>query len=229
MSIAENLAAVRKRIDQKARSTGRRPEEITLVAVAKTFPLAAIEEAARSGQIHFGENRVQEAEDKIGQTSRTDLTWHLIGHLQSNKAKRAAQLFQWIHSVDSIDMMQKLNQHSAAAGKVLNLLLQLNLAGETTKSGMPESDLDDALAAATGLQNVSLQGFMILPPFFEDAMRVRPYFRKLRELLEYARAKTPGLPLKHLSMGMTHDFELAIEEGATLLRIGTAIFGARNP
>ncbi|HEY2931773.1 MAG TPA: YggS family pyridoxal phosphate-dependent enzyme [Acidobacteriota bacterium] len=228
MSIAENLALVRSRIDQRARSVGRSAGEITLVAVAKTFPLAAVEEAARSGQVHFGENRVQEAEDKIGECSRTDLIWHLVGHLQSNKAKRAAQLFHWIHSVDSVDLMHKLENHAAASGREISTLLQLDLAGETSKSGMPESELDDALAAAAGLTSVSVEGLMILPPFFEDPGRVRPYFKRLRELLEYARRKAPGLPLKHLSMGMTHDFEIAIEEGATMVRIGTAIFGTRG-
>ncbi len=227
MSIAENLALVRQRIEERARSVGRDPASITLVAVSKTFPACLVEEAARDGQLHFGENRVQEGEDKIPTVNHDGLTWHLIGHLQSNKAKRAAQLFHWIHSVDSVALLQKLDQHAAAIGKKVPILLQLSLAGETTKFGMPESELDSALDAALQLHHVSTEGLMIIPPFYDDPVRVRPFFRRLRELFDYSRRRCPALPLHHLSMGMSHDFEEAIEEGATMIRVGIAIFGKR--
>ncbi|MBI2821557.1 MAG: YggS family pyridoxal phosphate-dependent enzyme [Acidobacteria bacterium] len=227
MSIADNLQAVRRRIEDKARSIGRSPDEITLVAVTKTIGPERVEEAARAGQLHFGENRVQEGEDKIPAVSHPGLVWHMIGHLQSNKAKRALQLFDWIHSVDSLDLMRKLDRHAAALQKRTPVLLQLNLAGEATKFGMAESDLDAALETALRLSHLSLEGLMIVPPFYDDPAAARPHFRRLRELLEYSRRRAPLLGLKHLSMGMSHDFEEAIEEGATLIRVGTAIFGRR--
>ncbi|HEY3130007.1 MAG TPA: YggS family pyridoxal phosphate-dependent enzyme [Acidobacteriota bacterium] len=228
MSIAENLALVGRRIAEKARSVGREPEDITLIAVSKTFPALLVEEAARGGQVHFGENRVQEGEDKIPAVNHDGLIWHLIGHLQSNKAKRAVQLFHCIHSVDSVALLQKLELQAASINKRIPVLLQLNLAGEESKFGMPESELDSALDAALQFHNVRAEGLMIMPPFYDDAVRVRPFFRRLRELLDYSRKRCPTLPLKHLSMGMSHDFEEAIEEGATMIRVGTAIFGKRT-
>ena len=227
MAIQENLAAVQRRIADKALSIGRAPEEITLVAVSKTFPPSTVDEASRAGQIHFGENRVQEAEDKIPAVLARGLVWHLVGHLQGNKAKRAVQLFDWIHSVDSVDLLLRLDRHAAALGKKIPALLQLDLAAETTKFGMPESALDAALEAASSLGHVSVRGLMIIPPFYDDPVRARPFFRRLKELLDYSRKRAPALPLEHLSMGMTHDFEEAIEEGATMVRVGTAIFGSR--
>jgi hypothetical protein len=213
---------------EKARSVGRDMNEIMLVAVSKTFPPLLVEEAARAGQVHFGENRVQEGEDKIPQVHQDGLTWHLIGHLQSNKVKRAVQLFHWIHSVDSVDLLRKIDRHAQSLGKCIPVLLQLSLADEATKFGMAESDLDATLDAAAQLGNVQVEGLMIIPPFYDAPQRVRPFFKRLRELLDYSRKKYPALPLKHLSMGMSHDFEEAIEEGATMIRIGTAIFGTRK-
>src|SRR2546425_7048436 len=163
MSIAENLVLVRRRIAEKARSVGREPEDITLIAVSKTFPALLVEEAARGGQIHFGENRVQEGEDKIPAVSHDGLTWHLIGHLQSNKVKRAVQLFQWIHSVDSVALLQKLELQAVSIGKKIPILLQLNLASEASKFGMPESELDSTLDAALQLHYMRAEGLMIMP------------------------------------------------------------------
>lgn len=227
MSIPENLQSVRRRVLLKARSMGRSPEDITLVAVSKTFGPEQVAAAALAGQIHFGENRIQEAEDKIPAVSQSGLVWHMIGHLQANKAKRAVQLFHWIHSVDSIDLLKRLDRHALALNRKTPVLLQINLAGESTKSGMAESDLDDALDTAVGLGGLLLEGLMIIPPLYDDARAARPSFRRLAELLAYGRKRTPTLPLRHLSMGMTHDFEEAIEEGATIIRVGTAIFGHR--
>ncbi|MBI3940031.1 MAG: YggS family pyridoxal phosphate-dependent enzyme, partial [Acidobacteria bacterium] len=225
MSIAENLSAVQQRIADKARRVGRAPEEITLVAVSKTFGAPLVDEAASAGQIHFGENRVQEAEDKIPLIRQSGLVWHMIGHLQRNKAKRAVQLFDWIHSVDSQELLCKLDQHAGALGKRTLVLLQLGLAGEETKSGMTEMELEGALDCARSRRNLSVEGLMTIPPFYDNPQAARPFFKRLRQLLEYSRRRAPDLPLRHLSMGMTHDFEVAIEEGATLLRVGTAIFG----
>jgi hypothetical protein len=228
MSIAENLRTVGRRIADKARSVGRTPQEITLVAVTKTFPASVVEEAAAAGQIHFGENRIQEGEEKIPAFGQPGLVWHMIGHLQSNKVKRAVQLFDWVHSVDSRELLLKLDRDAGILGKQLPVMLQLDLAGEATKFGMPEGELDAALDSARNLRHISLEGLMIIPPYYDDPEAARPFFRRLRELLDYSRKRAPGLPLRHLSMGMTHDFEAAIEEGATFLRIGTAIFGRRD-
>ncbi|MBI4456369.1 MAG: YggS family pyridoxal phosphate-dependent enzyme [Acidobacteria bacterium] len=228
MSIPENLALVRRRIAKKARSVGRMQEDILLVAVSKTFPASSVEEVARAGQLHFGESRVQEGEDKIPTVNVSGLIWHLVGHLQSNKLKRALQLFHWIHSVDSASLLCKLDRHAAALGKQVPVLLQLNLSGETTKFGISESDLDSTLDAALQLKSVSVEGLMIIPPFYDDPTAARPFFRRLRELLDYSKKRAPALPMKHLSMGMSHDFEEAIEEGATIIRVGTAIFGRRE-
>ena len=229
MSIGGNLEQVARRILDTARSAGRPAGEIVLVAVSKTFPASFVQEAAEAGQLHFGENRVQEGEQKIPSVNNPSLVWHLIGHLQGNKARRAVQLFDWIHSVDSVELLGKLDLHAAALQKKLPVLLQVDLAGETTKFGLPESALDAALDAALSLRHITVEGLMILPPFYDDAEAARPYFRRLRELLDYSRRRTPSLPLRHLSMGMTHDFEVAIEEGATMIRVGTAVFGKREP
>ena len=229
MSIRQNLESVRHRIASKARSIGRSPDDITLVAVSKTFGPSHVIEAALAGQIHFGENRVQEAEDKIPVVPESALVWHMIGHLQTNKAKRALQLFRWIQSVDSVELLRTLDRYAQALGKKTSVLLQLNLAGEAPKSGMAESELDAALDAAAGLNTLSLEGLMIIPPFCDDPQAARPFFRRLAQLLAYSQRRAPSLPLRHLSMGMTHDFEEAIEEGATILRVGTAIFGPRAP
>jgi hypothetical protein len=229
--ISDRLDQVRCRIAQAALSCGRRPEEVKLIAVCKTFPAGAVEEAAAAGQLAFGENRVQEAAAKIPQlVCASPLEWHLIGHLQSNKAHKAAAIFDWIHSVDSLKLLNRLNEAAAVAGKVLPVLLQVDLAGEATKSGATIEELQPMLASAAGMIHLSVRGLMIIPPYLENPEEVRPYFRRLRELRDrLAAEEPPGVELEELSMGMSHDFEVAIAEGSTMVRVGTAIFGVRGP
>jgi len=205
---------------------GRRAEEITLVAVSKTFPAEAIRAAFDAGLRDFGENRVQEWESKQPLVADLAATWHLIGHLQSNKARRAAHLFHRIDSVDSLALAQKLDAAAAAEGKRLPVLIEVRLGDEATKSGVAETDVATLAGSIATLEHVELRGLMTVPPFFENAELVRPFFRKLRETLERLQ-KTLGKPLPVLSMGMSHDFEIAIEEGSTEIRVGSAIFGAR--
>jgi len=205
---------------------GRRAEEITLVAVSKTFPAEAIRAAFDAGLRDFGENRVQEWESKQPLVADLAATWHLIGHLQSNKARRSAHLFHRIDSVDSLALAQKLDAAAAAEGKRLPVLIEVRLGDEATKSGVAETDVATLAGSIATLEHVELRGLMTVPPFFENAELVRPFFRKLRETLERLQ-KTLGKPLPVLSMGMSHDFEIAIEEGSTEIRVGSAIFGAR--
>jgi PLP dependent protein len=228
--ILENLRRVRQKAAQAALSCGRQPEEVKIVAVSKTFPACAIESAAAAGQLAFGENRVQEAAAKIPlvATSQT-LEWHLIGHLQSNKSLKAAALFDWVHSVDSVKLMGRLNEGASEVGKVLPVLLQVDLAGEVTKSGAGVEELRLMLAAAPLMDHLSVRGLMIIPPYLPDPEEVRPYFRQLRDLRDQLAAESlPGVVLTELSMGMSHDFEVAITEGATMIRVGSAIFGTRG-
>ena len=225
-SIAANLAAIRERISRAAERSGRGAGEVTLVAVAKTFPAESIRAAYDLGLRHFGENRVQEWESKRSALSELDATWHLIGHLQSNKARRAANLFHRVDSVDSLGLAQKLDAAAAAEGKRLSVLLEVHLGGEETKSGVAEDELQTLAEGVAALRNLELLGVMTIPPYFEDPERARPYFRKLRGLRDGLRARI-GKPPGVLSMGMSHDFEIAIEEGATEVRIGTALFGER--
>jgi pyridoxal phosphate enzyme (YggS family) len=206
---------------------GRRPEEITLVAVSKTFPAEAIRAAFDAGLRHFGENRVQEWESKQMLVADLGAIWHLIGHLQSNKARRAAIRFHRVDSVDSLPLAQKLDAAATAEGKRLHILIEVHLGDETTKSGVAEMELPALAESLVPLSNLELQGLMTIPPFFEDIHRVRPYFRKLRELRERLGSRL-GRRLPVLSMGMSHDFEIAIEEGATEIRVGRALFGARQ-
>jgi pyridoxal phosphate enzyme (YggS family) len=228
--IAHNIQSIRERMARAAASCGRSPEEIALLAVSKTFPIESISRAAEAGIDKFGENRVQEAESKIPYFPKTlRLEWHLVGHLQTNKTRRAAELFDVIHSLDSIKLAARLNQSSLEFGKTLSVLLQVNLAGEETKFGADPDHIRDIIEAMAGFEGVRLDGLMTIPPFFENPDKVRPYFAKLRELREKLESEHPGcLGQKHLSMGMSHDFEEAIREGATILRIGTAVFGPRQ-
>jgi pyridoxal phosphate enzyme (YggS family) len=226
-SIAENIQRVRESMARAAERAGRRVEEITLVAVSKTFPGEAIRAAFEAGLRHFGENRVQEWESKQPLVADLEATWHLIGHLQSNKARRAANLFHRIDSVDSLSLAQKLDLAAAAEGKRLQILVEVHLSDETTKSGAVEADLPMLTEGIVELSHLKLRGLMTIPPFFDDVHRVRPYFRKLRELRDEL-SKRLGGALPALSMGMSHDFEIAIEEGATEIRVGSAIFGARQ-
>ena len=228
-TIAGNLATVRSRIDAAARRAGRNPADITLVAVSKTFDADCVRAAWEAGQRDFGENKVQEAERKIGDTAElTGARWHLIGHLQSNKARKAAGAIAVIHSVDSLDLLRRLDSAAAEAGARPQILIQTDLAGEATKHGAAEQELADLARAALNARAVTLAGLMILPPWNENQEVTRPWFVRMRELRD--RLVTAGIPagaLGHLSMGMSHDFEAAVEEGATLVRVGTAIFGKR--
>jgi pyridoxal phosphate enzyme (YggS family) len=228
--IAARVSAVRERIARAAARAGRRVEEITLVAVSKTQPPEAVREAAAGGVRDFGENRVQEAEDKIVATSdlkAAGVRWHLVGHLQANKARKAIALFDRVHSVDSRDLAQRLGRLAVEAGRTLPLLVEVDLAGEETKHGLPEAELLPTLEALRGEAGLRTEGLMVLPPLLEDPEQVRPFFRRLRELRD--RALAAGLLADgQLSMGMSHDFDVAIEEGATLVRVGTALFGERK-
>jgi PLP dependent protein len=226
--IAGNLDRVRQRIALAAARAGRRPEEITLVAVSKTFPAEAIRAAYNTGLRAFGENRVQEFESKrVKLADLADATWHLIGHLQSNKVRRAVNLFHRIDSVDSLSLAQKLDSAADAEGKRLPILLEVHLGGEATKSGVAQESVASLAEGILSLSHLELLGLMTVPPYSDDAEQARPYFRKLRELRD-GLSRASGKPLPVLSMGMSHDFEVAIEEGATEIRVGTGLFGERG-
>jgi pyridoxal phosphate enzyme (YggS family) len=227
--IGERVAAVRQRIALAAARAGRRAEDVRLVAVSKTFAAEAVREAFAAGLRDFAENKVQEAEEKIPALEDLrvqGLVWHLVGHLQTNKANKAAGLFQWIHSVDTSAIGLKLERYAALRRMTLPVLVQVDLSGERTKHGLPEDHVFPALETLRGLKSVHVKGLMLLPPLHADPEQVRPYFRRLRELRD--RAADANLLLGgELSMGMSHDFDVAIEEGATMVRIGSAIFGQR--
>jgi pyridoxal phosphate enzyme (YggS family) len=227
--IAARVAAVRERIARAAERAGRRPEAVTLVAISKAHPAERVRAAYDAGLRDFGENKVQEAEAKLAALLdlRPELRWHLVGHLQTNKAKKAALLFDRIHSLDSVELAEKLEQQAAGAGRSLLVLVQVDLAGEATKHGADEAQLFPLLERLRGLRALRATGLMVLPPLFEDPEAARPYFRRLRELRD--RGLRENLLLEgELSMGMSHDFEVAVEEGATLVRVGTAVFGERR-
>jgi PLP dependent protein len=228
-SIAENLQRVRARIDAAAGRAGRAPGAIRLIAVSKTFGADHVRAAWAAGQHDFGENKVQEGLQKIAETADIDLRWHLIGHLQSNKAKRAAGAFAAIHSVDSVELLRRLDAAAEAGGHAPDVLVQVDLAGEATKFGAPPSVAREVVGAALEARAVKLVGLMILPPWSEDPEWARPWFVRLRELRDrWVAEGVPTAALAQLSMGMSHDFEAAIEEGATIVRVGTAIFGKRT-
>jgi pyridoxal phosphate enzyme (YggS family) len=227
-TIAENLAKLRERIRQAADSAGRDPAEITLVAVAKTFPRSAVEEALAAGQTVFGENRVQEALEKY-EPPLPGTELHMVGHLQSNKARPAAALFDRIHSIDSLKAARRLDHYLEQAGRKMKALVQVNLGLEPQKSGAEEREVAALLYALSEIPNLVVDGLMVLPPFFDNPRKTIPYFRRLRELRDRLNdADIGGITLRHLSMGMTADFPEAIAEGATMIRIGTAVFGRRN-
>ena len=228
--IALNLSAVRRRLDAAAQSAHRSPEGLRLIAVSKTFAADAVRAAARAGQRDFGENRVQEGLEKIAATTPLDLQWHLIGHLQTNKARKAAGAFHWIHSVDSIELLKKLDAGAADAGTRPQILLQVDLAKEATKFGADRALVEDLARAANEARAVQLRGLMTVPPIADDPEEARVWFVELRNLRDDLVARgLPAASLAELSMGMSHDFEVAIEEGATMVRVGTAIFGGRPP
>jgi hypothetical protein len=232
MSISENVAAVRERMARAGRRAGRDPREITLMAVTKTQPPERIRAAYDASLRVFGENRVQEFAGKF--ESLRDLhaaEWHMIGHLQTNKSGKTVDLFQAVDSVDSLKLAEKLDAAALRAGRKLDVLLEINLGGEAAKSGVaPDSPaLEELLAAAPRMEALAFRGLMTVPPFTDDAQSARIYFRKLRELRNaIARRKLPAVAMDQLSMGMSHDFEVAIEEGSTCVRVGTAIFGERT-
>ncbi len=225
--VAENIKRLHERIARAAERSGRNLNEIAIVAVSKTFPTESIQAAYAAGLRQFGENRLQEFESKRSKLAYLQAKWHFIGHLQSNKARLSAQLFDRIDSVDSVALAGKLNAAAAGANKRLPVLLELRLGNEPMKTGIVEGDLPGLAEQVMELPNLELLGLLTIPPYFDDAEQARPYFRKLRELRD-SLSRTLGNPLPVLSMGMTHDFEVAIEEGATELRIGTAIFGSRQ-
>lgn len=227
LSVAGNLAQVEERIRRALRRAGR-TDEVTLVAVSKLVPVEHIAEAYRAGIRHFGENRVQEFEEKQRLLTLPSAVWHLVGHLQSNKAKRATELFHRVDSLDGLHLAEKLSAAATAAGRLLPVLLQVRLGGEATKSGVDPAEVESLLEKVAGLEGLGVEGLMALPPYLEPAECVRPYFRQLRALAEQlAGRQFPGLKMRELSMGMSHDFEVAIEEGATQVRLGTALFGER--
>ena len=226
--IAANLAAVRGRLEQAARTAGRDPATIRLVAISKTFPADAVRAAFAAGQVDFGENRVQEALQKIRETAELHTRWHLVGHLQTNKARKVAGPFAYVHSIDSLDLLEMVDKAAAESKAAPKLLIQVDLARESTKFGAPEADLPALIDAAGRLQSAEVVGLMVLPPYAEDPEQARPWFRRLRAIRDGLIASgAPPERLRELSMGMSHDFHVAVEEGATIVRVGTAIFGSR--
>ena len=221
--LRENLAEIKKRIERAAGNCGRNADEIKLVAVSKTHPAEILREAIAAGARVFGENKIQEASGKIEILGRENLEWHLIGHLQANKARRAVKLFDVVHTLDSVELAERLERICLEENRrSLSVLVQVDLANETTKNGVKEADLPKLIEFLNSCERLKITGLMTLPPFFDEAEMARPFFRRLRELRDAL------LPNGELSMGMSHDFEIAIEEGATIVRVGTAIFGERN-
>ena len=229
VDINSRLAAVRERVERATARAGRPRGSVRIVAVSKTFPAEYVRAAAAAGQVDFGENKVQEALQKIPATADQKIRWHLVGHLQSNKARKAAEAFAYIHSVDRRDLLSRLDAAAVEAGTSPWVLVQVDLAGEVTKHGAPVDAVRDLLDDARGCRAVRAVGLMALPPFTEDPEGARPFFRRLREIREQlvASGVDPSL-VAELSMGMSHDLEVAIDEGATIVRVGTAIFGSRS-
>ena len=229
MGIKENVAQVQERIVAACRRCRRASDDVKLVAISKTFSPECIRAAYGAGLRDFGENRVQEAMAKRPALSDLSITWHLVGHLQTNKAKAARELFHWVHSVDSFRLAQKLDQAAVAGGGRMPVLLEVNLGGEESKAGVGEAEIIQLAQQVSRLATLEVRGLMVIPPFLDDPELVRPYFRHLRELAQEIDSKNiPNLSMQELSMGMSHDFEVAIEEGATIIRVGTAIFGVRG-
>jgi len=228
-----NISSIYKRISHAAMRAGREPEDIKLIAVTKTISVERIIEAIDAGLRVFGENRVQEAQKKIQELGfkiqDRGVEWHLIGSLQKNKAKYAVRLFALIHTIDSIALAEEVNRQAGRFGRIQRILIQVKLSEEETKHGIVEGGLIPLIERVRDLENLRLEGFMTIPPYLDDPEEARPYFRRLREIRdEINTSGIMGYPLKELSMGMSHDFEVAVEEGATMVRIGTAIFGERR-
>ena len=228
MSVSENFKAVQDRIAAAAKRAGRDPSAIRLVTVTKTVDLDRIREATAAGALVLGENRVQEAKEKIEALGRI-ASWHLIGHLQTNKAKYAVKLFDLIHSVDNLELAKEIDKQAAKNGKLQDVLIEVSIAGEAAKAGVSIGDTVRLVREAAGLKHIRVLGLMTMPPLSNDPEDSRPYFRKLRDLAGAVRKEgIDGILMNELSMGMSGDFEVAIEEGATLVRVGSAIFGERN-
>jgi pyridoxal phosphate enzyme (YggS family) len=229
MTVAENIRHIRAVIAEAAARSGRLPSSVRLMAVTKTVDDERIIEAINAGVEIIGENYLQEAKRKLGSMEKSS-EWHLIGHLQTNKAKLAVSLFDMIHSVDRIELAAELDRRASAAGLTMKILIEVNISGETTKSGAPGAEAIALVRAVAALPGLSIQGLMTMPPFFDDPEESRPFFSKLRELRDQIEAeRIPGVEMKELSMGMSGDYPVAIEEGATIVRIGRAIFGERPP
>ncbi len=226
IDIAKNLEQIKERMAQAARRAGRDSASVKLVAVSKTKPAELVEAAIRAGVEILGENYVQEALPKIEQIS-VPVQWHFIGHLQSKKARQIVDVFSMVHSVDSLKLAEELSTRALDIQKTMDILIQVNVSGELSKSGVSPAELRPLLEEAASLKGVSIKGLMTMPPFFDQPEKARPFFRRLRELAESLRGKIQGVSLDELSMGMSGDFETAIEEGATMVRVGTSIFGAR--
>lgn len=228
MAIADNLKTVMDRIASAAKRAGRDPSSVRLVVVTKTVDVERIRQAVAAGASVLGENRVQEARgkvEKLGNPAR----WHLIGHLQTNKSKYAVKLFDLIHSVDNLELARELDKQAAKIGKVQDVLIEVSIAGEAAKAGAAMQDVATLVREAVMLKNISIKGLMTIPPYSEDPENSRPFFRKLRELAETMKKENiPTVSMNELSMGMSGDFEVAVEEGATMVRVGTAIFGERK-
>jgi pyridoxal phosphate enzyme (YggS family) len=219
LDVRGNLDRVQAAIAAACKRAKRSPDEVLLIAVSKTVEVERIRQAIAAGVPALGENRVQEARDKIAVLGHP-VPWHLIGSLQTNKAKDAARLFDWVHSVDRLDLAKELDRRAAALGRTVEALIEVNVGEEPQKAGVPTHEIRPLLAAVDGLRGIRIRGLMTIPPVTDDAERSRPYFRRLRELRD-------TLGLEHLSMGMSADFEVAVEEGATMVRVGTAVFGPR--
>ena len=226
---ARRLAEIRRRIAAAEARSGRSPGSTRLVAVCKTVPAGSVLDLRRAGQRHFGENRVQEAVAKAGDLSGEDIQWHLVGHLQRNKVRAAAGMFSWIHTVDSIILARHLSTAAVANQRIIKILIQVEMTGEEGRSGVAPAQLPELLEGAGRLPGLESRGLMVLPPWLDETEEIRPYFRRLRKLAEQAEARGLLAANFDLSMGRSRDFELAIEEGATLVRVGTALFGLRAP
>ena len=227
MSIRDNLKTVQDKIAAAAKRAGREPSSVRLIVVTKTVDADRIREAVDAGSATLGENRVQEAKEKIEKLGAI-ASWHLIGHLQSNKAKYAVKLFDLIHSVDNLDLAKEIDKQAAKNGKVQNVLVEVSIAGEAAKAGVAIDEAMTLVREAAKLKNITIKGLMTVPPLLDEPEKVRPYFQRLREMAAgIAKENIPGVSMAELSMGMSGDFEVAIEEGATMVRVGSAIFGKR--
>ncbi len=226
--LASRIVTVRQRIEEAVSRSGREPDSVRLVAVSKFRSAEEVLEAVAAGVVDIGENRVQEAEGKQGLVVGSDLQWHLVGRLQSNKVKKAIQVFDLIHSIDSVELARRVDRLCGEQNRIQRVLIQVQLAEEESKVGLPVPQLFEDLPRMVELENLRLEGMMVLPPYLDDSGEVRPYFRQLRELRDEACARgLVGGAFKELSMGMSHDYQVAVEEGATLVRVGTALFGER--